>query len=307
MLKILIKNLKLYGYHGVRDYEKKDGQYFLFNIEIHIENSDYSGRDKLENTLNYSDVIREIKKINKSKKFDLLETFCQVLAKRIMEMSDLVERVIVKIEKPSPPIDEKIDTVGIEYILNRGIFRSVKTVDKKSDNSVGAGSNNINEAYLSLGSNTGNRKLNLKRAIELLGDNPEINIDAVSSIYETEPMYVKDQGSFYNLAIRVSISNLGPFELLGFIKAIEYKIGRKKGGTRYGPRPIDIDILYFGSEKIESDILQIPHPGISGRRFVLLPLSEIAPDIKLGGSDIKTYIKKAHLPEKVKVISSKVF
>ena len=151
MLKILIKNLKLYGYHGVRDYEKKDGQYFLFNIEIHIENSDYSGRDKLENTLNYSDVIREIKKINKSKKFDLLETFCQVLAKRIMEMSDLVERVIVKIEKPSPPIDEKIDTVGIEYILNRGIFRSVKTVDKKSDNSVGAGSNNINEAYLSLG------------------------------------------------------------------------------------------------------------------------------------------------------------
>ncbi len=88
---------------------------------------------------------------------------------------------------------------------------------------------------------------------------------------------------------------------------MRYLRARTKGGTRHGPRSIDIDILYFGSEKIESDILQIPHPGISGRRFVLLPLSEIAPDIKLGGSDIKTYIKKAHLPEKVKVISSKVF
>jgi 2-amino-4-hydroxy-6-hydroxymethyldihydropteridine diphosphokinase len=116
-------------------------------------------------------------------------------------------------------------------------------------------------------------------------------------------MYVKDQGSFYNLVIRVSISNLGPFELLGFIKAIEYKLGRKKGGTRYGPRPIDIDILYFGSEKIESDILQIPHPGISGRRFVLLPLSEIAPDTRIEGLDIKVYIKEKDLPEKVELIS----
>lgn len=303
MFKIFVKDLKLYGYHGVREHEKKDGQYFLFNIDIHIKDSDYTGRDELENTLSYSDVIREVKKINKSKKFDLLETFCQVLAKRIMEISILVESVIVRIEKPSPPIDEKLDAVGIEYILNRSVFRPVKTVDKKSDDSIGSVSNNINEAYLSLGSNTGNRKLNLKRAIELLGDNPEINIDAVSSIYETEPMYVKDQRSFYNLVIRVSISNLGPFELLGFIKAIEYKLGRKKGGTRYGPRPIDIDILYFGSEIIESDILQIPHPGISGRRFVLLPLSEIAPDTRIEGLDIKIYIKEKDLPGKVELIS----
>ena len=63
MLKIHIKNLKLYGYHGVRDYEKKDGQYFLFNFEILIKDSDYTGRDELENTLSYSDVIREVKKI----------------------------------------------------------------------------------------------------------------------------------------------------------------------------------------------------------------------------------------------------
>ncbi|MEE8324901.1 MAG: dihydroneopterin aldolase, partial [Candidatus Humimicrobiaceae bacterium] len=113
MFKIFVKNLKLYGYHGVRELEKNDGQYFLFSIEVLIEDSDYSGRDKLENTLSYSDVIREVKRINKTEKYDLLETFSQVLANRIMELSGLVRKVNIRIEKPSPPIDEKLDTVGV--------------------------------------------------------------------------------------------------------------------------------------------------------------------------------------------------
>jgi len=321
MLKIHIKNLKLYGYHGVRDHEKKDGQYFLFNIEILIKDSDYTGRDELENTLSYSDVIREVKKINKSEKYNLLETFSQVLANRIMEMSDLVERVIVKIEKPSPPIDEKLDAAGVEYMLTRDDHKSrdIREFKQKSISNPGQNdtldfnhtnveeldTGNIKEVYLSLGSNMGNREANLKKSLELLCSGPDVAIMKVSSIYETEPMYIKDQNSFYNIAVELNISSkIGPFELLGLIKGIEYYMGRKKGAVRNGPRPIDIDILYFGSEKIESDILQIPHPGISGRRFVLVPLSEIAPDIKIGGSGLKAYIEKAHLPEKVKVISS---
>ena len=305
MLKILIKNLKLYGYHGVRDYEKKDGQYFLFNIEIHIKDSDYTGRDKLENTLSYSDVIREVKKINKSKKFDLLETFCQLLAKRIMEMSDLVESVIVRIEKPSPPIDEKLDAVGVEYIFDKNGCRSIGAGNLKPGNIKNSKTGDLNTAYLSLGSNMGNRKINLKKALELLDSDPDITITKISSIYETEPMYVKDQNSFYNIAVEINISSrIGPFELLGRVKGIEYYMGRKKETARYRPRPIDIDILYFGSEKIESDILQIPHPGISGRRFVLLPLSEIAPDTRIEGIDIKTYIKEKDLSGKVELVSS---
>jgi len=320
MFKIFVKNLKLYGYHGVRKHEKKDGQYFLFNIEILIEDSDYSDRDKLENTLSYSDVIREIKKINKSKKFDLLEAFCQVLAKRIMEMSDLVERIIVGIEKPSPPIDEKLDAVGVEYMLIRDGCKShdikefkQKTISNPRQNSdldpnhtdieeMDTGSRK--EVYLSLGSNTGNREANLKKSLELLCSDPDIVITKVSSIYETEPMYIKDQNSFYNIAVEISISSkIGPFELLGRVKGIEYNLGRKKGVVKNGPRPIDIDILYFNSIKIESDILQIPHPGISGRRFVLLPLSEIAPDTRIEGINIKTYIKEKDLSGKVKLIS----
>ena len=321
MFKIFVKDLKLYGYHGVREHEKKDGQYFLFNIETHIKDSDYTGRDELENTLSYSDVIREVKKINKSKKFDLLETFCQVLAKRIMEMSVLVESVMVRIEKPSPPIDEKLDAVGVEYMLTRDDYKShdIKEFKQKSISNPRQNNNldfnhtnveeldtgNRKEVYLSLGSNMGNRKINLKKALELLDSDPDITITKISSIYETEPMYVKDQNSFYNIAVELNISSrIGPFELLGRVKGIEYNMGRKKETARYGPRPIDIDILYFGSEKIESDILQIPHPGISGRRFVLLPLSEIAPDTRIEGMDIKTYIKEKDLSGKVELVSS---
>ena len=305
MFKIFVKNLKLYGYHGVRELEKNDGQYFLFSIEVLIEDSDYSGRDKLENTLSYSDVIREVKRINKTEKYDLLETFSQVLASRIMELSGLVRKVNIRIEKPSPPIDEKLDTVGVEYVLDKGGSRPVRPGKLKPGNTEKSKTGDSNIIYLSLGSNMGNRKINLKKALKLLKGNPGIDIENISSLYETEPMYVEDQKSFYNIVVRASIeSTMGPFELLGSIKAIEYGLGRRKVGTRYGPRLIDIDILYFGDEVIKSEILEIPHPKIIERKFVLLPLSEIAPDIKVGRSDIKKYIKKTHLPEKVKVIST---
>jgi len=220
MFKIFIKNLKLYGYHGVREPEKKDGQYFLFNIEILIKESDYSNRDKLENTLSYSDVIREVKKINKSEKYDLLETFSQILANRIMEMSGLVRKVVIRIEKPSPPINEKLDTVGVEYILDKDGCRSIEAGNLGSGNIKNSGTGDVNEAYLSLGSNIGNRKIYLKKALKLLESNPSIGIECTSSLYETEPMYVKDQKSFYNIVVKASIeSNMGPFELQVWIQA----------------------------------------------------------------------------------------
>ena len=91
MLKIIIKDLVLYGYHGVREHEKIEGQYFIFNIGISINDTGLKNSDSLEDTLSYSDVIREIKKINESKRCGLLETLCRVIADRIMDMSNLVE------------------------------------------------------------------------------------------------------------------------------------------------------------------------------------------------------------------------
>jgi len=119
MYKIIIKNLNLYGYHGVRDIEKADGQNFRFNIEIILNKGGPINSDNLEDTLNYSEAIKIIKEINKSQKFNLLETLSQKIAIRIFKMSPAVDKVSVKIEKTSPPIDEDIESVGVEYVLDR--------------------------------------------------------------------------------------------------------------------------------------------------------------------------------------------
>jgi len=118
MFKILIKNLNLFGYHGVREEEKINGQNFLFNITIYIK-KDSLASDDIENTVNYSDVIKLVKKINSKKRFNLLETLSQKVAAKILNMSQLIEKVNVKIEKTSPPIDENLQSVGVECTLER--------------------------------------------------------------------------------------------------------------------------------------------------------------------------------------------
>ena len=295
MFRILIKDLNLFGYHGVRDSEKKDGQNFCFNIEILLNKNSFLNSDNLENTLNYSQVIRILKDINSNQRFNLLETLSQTIANRIMEISSLIEKVSVKIEKTSPPIKENIESVGVEYIL-----------DRKSVEGSGKGKFESSEVdvYMSLGSNIGNRENNLRKAVDLIGRSPNINIIKVSSIYETEPMYFKDQDSFYNIVLQAQVDReLSPFEIIGFLKGIEYDFGRRTG-KKYGPRIIDIDLLYFGEMFIESDFLTVPHPGIEERKFVLVPLNEIAPELKIKSRNIGEFIADCNLTEKVKLIKN---
>lgn len=290
MFKIIIKNLNLFGYHGVRECEKKDGQNFCFNIEILLNKNSFLNGDDLENTINYSEVIRLVKKINSSNKFNLLETFSQTIAEDIMKMSPLVEKVTVKIEKTSPPIKENLESVGVEYVLNGK--RESKNKFKKVETDV----------YLSLGSNVGDRENNLRKAVDLISSNPNINVVKVSSIYETEPMYFKDQDYFYNIILQARVcGELTPFEIIGFLKGIEYGFGRRTR-NKCGPRIIDIDLLYYGEMVIESDFLTIPHPRIEERKFVLVPLSEIAPEFTIEEENIKEFIKKKNFIEKVNLV-----
>lgn len=127
--------------------------------------------------------------------------------------------------------------------------------------------------YLSLGSNIGNRKQNLEKAITELEKNNVKEIK-ISSLYETEPVGPK-QRNFYNLVGKFK-TNLKPKELLKVLKQIEEKLGRIKT-YRWGPRVIDIDILFYGKQIIKSKKLIIPHKEIVNRAFVLIPMNEIAP------------------------------
>jgi len=139
-------------------------------------------------------------------------------------------------------------------------------------------------AYLCLGSNLGDREENLRQALTLLS--VKVNLEEVSSVYETEPVGYKEQPLFLNLVCRIT-TNLPPDELLHFAKDIETRMGRVSSGQVNSPRPIDIDILFYDNKIMETQDLTIPHPRLKDRAFVLIPLNEIAPDLvhpKLGKS-----------------------
>ena len=130
-------------------------------------------------------------------------------------------------------------------------------------------------AYLGLGSNMGERGDNLDHALELLRQ--RVNVDPISSTYDTEPLGNPDQPRFLNLVCRIT-TQLEPMGLLTLVKGIESKLGRQPAQPNQ-PRPIDIDILFYDDLVMETPKLVIPHPRLVERAFVLVPLAEIAPDL----------------------------
>jgi GTP cyclohydrolase-4 len=130
--------------------------------------------------------------------------------------------------------------------------------------------------YLGLGSNLGDRQSNLAEALQSL--RAHVRIERTSPVYETEPVHVTDQPRFLNLVVKGATS-LEPAELLAVVKRIESRMGRRPA-ERYGPRPIDIDVLFFGDRVIHTDTLEVPHPRVAERGFVLVPLHDIAPDLR---------------------------
>jgi 2-amino-4-hydroxy-6-hydroxymethyldihydropteridine diphosphokinase len=136
--------------------------------------------------------------------------------------------------------------------------------------------------YLGLGSNVGDRRENLQAAVEDLWTHDVVPL-ASSSVYETEPVgEVLDQRDFYNACLRIE-TPLDPEALLDACKAVEAALGREAGGVRHGPRPIDVDILVLEDLDYTSPRLRIPHAALRERRFVLVPLAELAPALALPG------------------------
>ena len=134
--------------------------------------------------------------------------------------------------------------------------------------------------YLGLGSNVGDRAANLRAAIEMLGDHG-VEVVAVSSAYETEPVgEITDQPDFLNAAVRIRTSH-EPLALLDACKAVEIEGGRIFGGPRHGPRSLDVDVLLLGYVEMRNERLTLPHPEVTSRRFVLVPLLELDPELAL--------------------------
>jgi 2-amino-4-hydroxy-6-hydroxymethyldihydropteridine diphosphokinase len=134
--------------------------------------------------------------------------------------------------------------------------------------------------YLGLGSNVGDRAGHLRAAIEMLGARG-VEVEAVSSAYETEPVgEILDQPDFLNAAIRIR-TELVPEALLDVCKQVETEHGRRLDAPRHSPRPLDVDLLLLGGLELSTGRLTLPHPEVTSRRFVLAPLLELDPDLAL--------------------------
>jgi 2-amino-4-hydroxy-6-hydroxymethyldihydropteridine diphosphokinase len=137
----------------------------------------------------------------------------------------------------------------------------------------------VTRGFIGIGSNVGNRKEFCRRAVALLEMTPGVEVTRVSSLYETTPVGGPPQRSFVNLVVEMEC-DLAPRELLEVCRRVEERLGREPSEIRWGPRVVDLDVLLLGDQKVNEVDLEIPHPRMAQRRFVLAPLLELDPDLE---------------------------
>ncbi|MBQ7972044.1 MAG: 2-amino-4-hydroxy-6-hydroxymethyldihydropteridine diphosphokinase [Lachnospiraceae bacterium] len=251
MDQIIIKGLEIYAWHGVFKEEQEKGQKFVVNATLHMDTTKSSRTDELSDSVDYGKVCLLINDFMTKNRMNLLESVANCLARKLLMTYPLLEAVTLEIEKPSAPIPMPFETVSVK------IHRSWHT------------------AYIAFGSNLGDRLANISGAIESLTADRCCEVKKVSKIVESKPYGGVDQDSFYNGALELR-TLYDAKELLEFLKAEERHAGREKT-VHWGPRTLDLDILYYDDDIVQTEYLSIPHVDIQNRDFVLIPLNEIAP------------------------------
>lgn len=247
---INISNLIIFANHGVFQEEKTLGQKFVVDIKLGLFTQEAAITNQLNKSVHYGLLAQEIQKLFTSKSNDLIETCAEEIAQFILKKYEIVKTVNVVIKKPWAPIQLPLDQVSVE--ITRKKLR----------------------VFLGLGSNIGDSENFLKEATNLI-QNEYVTLINSSSIYTTPAWGVVDQPDFKNSVIEIE-TTYTPQMLLKHLQKIELELGRERK-IHWGPRTIDIDILFIEDQKIYTDDLIVPHPYICEREFVLKPLFEIAP------------------------------
>lgn len=251
MDKIVIKDLEIFAYHGVFPEEKKQGQTFIVTAELYLDLNTAGTEDDLSKTVNYASVCETIEHVMLDEKYDLIEAAAENIASTILLNYELVQSVRVIISKPQAPIDMTFDTVYVDITRKRHI------------------------AYLSIGSNLGDKEGYLDYAVDQLNLDEYIRVNKVSTYIVTEPYGDVEQDDFLNGCLEIE-TLYSPQELLKVVNDIEQGAGRKRL-IHWGPRTLDIDIILYDREIVMEENLKIPHVEMAKREFVLEPLCEIAP------------------------------
>lgn len=248
---IRIDNLEVYAYHGVYDEEKEKGQYFYVNAELYTNTRKAGMNDDLDVSTNYGTVCDFIHDFMTKHTYDLIETVAEQLAQALLLEFKLVKSILLEIRKPHAPIEKEFESVSVE--IERG----------------------WHEAFVAFGSNLGDKEKFIDEAIEALSNLPQINIVAISNKIVTEPYGNVEQDVFLNGVMKIE-TLLPADELLQILQKVEEHAGRERK-IHWGPRTLDLDIIFYDDDIISEDDLIVPHPDMKNRDFVLKPLMQIAP------------------------------
>ena len=254
MDKIFIKNLEVFAHHGVFLEEKKTGQNFIFSAEIELGLQKAGLSDDLSSTVSYADICILIDEIVRCTQFDLLESLGEYLTKEILITYPKIKKIDLEISKPEAPIDLKFESVGIKI------------------------SRSWHNSYISIGSNMGNKRGFLDSGIKKINNLETCEVINIAEYIQTKPYGPVKQDDFINTVVEIR-TLLAPENLLTELQKIEDSEGRERT-IKWGPRTLDLDILFYDDSIINTGELVVPHPEISKREFVLKPLMEIAPQKK---------------------------
>lgn len=253
MDKIYIDELECFGYHGVYEEEKLRGQRFLISAVIHLDSSEAASKDDCDFTVNYASVCQDIREIVSKGSLNLIEALAKKIAEDLMFKYNRMAGIEIRVDKPNAPMDCKFRSIAVSTDLR------------------------WHRVYIALGGNIGSPEGNIRGAIEELRENKRFRGLRASSLRTTKPYGVKDQPDFINGAIEVN-TLLSPGELLTLTRSIEDKFDRKRD-QHWGPRTLDLDIIFYDNEIIDTKDLVIPHPEMHKRDFVLEPLCDLNPNL----------------------------
>jgi dihydroneopterin aldolase/2-amino-4-hydroxy-6-hydroxymethyldihydropteridine diphosphokinase len=240
---------------GVLDHERTSAQPIRVDLDLHVDTHEAGVSDDLADTADYGDVVERVAEVVREAKDVLLERLAGRIADHVLEIRR-AEAVDVTVTKLRPPIPEVVDTTGVR-------------ITRRRTEPVATGSH---EAIVALGSNLGDRESYLRLAVRSLP-----GVRSMSQVFETDPIGGHGgQGAFLNMVV-VLDTDLDPYALLRRCRRIEAEAYRQRV-VHWGPRTLDVDLLFYGDVRIDDPALTLPHPRYAERRFVLAPLTEVAPE-----------------------------
>lgn len=251
MDKIIIRNLEVFANHGVFPEENKLGQKFLVSAELLCDTEKAGRTDELDYSIHYGLVAEEITSYMKAHTKKLIEAAAEEVAEHLLLTFPLMRGIILEVQKPWAPVGLPLETVSVK--IERGWHK----------------------AYVAFGSNMGDKKGHIEAGIQALREDRRIRMGKISDMIVTKPYGGVEQDDFLNGCLELD-TLLSPYELLEVLHRVEQQEKRERL-VHWGPRTLDLDLLFYENEILESKELAVPHPELEKRLFVLEPLSQIAP------------------------------